>query len=218
MWAIAGQLPSSVQAVGGKCLTQRRWMSAPWLAQRLAGDLAIAVAVRPQITQQTGWHPRSSPRSVRLGVRATSDESSREFPGNFRAASGRFLHETRTGLELSRDFPCFFHGQDLATVFPWPRTFHVRELSANTSALVRDQTAGCPGLCTIYVRGLSAYLTMPSPTSDGIRHLHLKSSRLRRRVNHLKITLAMPRVLFQKMRLHDGSREMIYVRTSLQKY
>ena len=178
-------------------------MSASWLARWLATDLAIPAAVRAADHEAdrlaSGQHPSN-------------------HPGNSCVASGQFPHEPRADQELSRDFPCFFHGQDLATVFPWPRTFHVRELSANTSALVRDQTAGCPGLCTIYVRGLSAYMTMPSPTSDGIRHLHLKSSRLRRRVNHLKITLAMPRVLFQKMRLHDGSREMIYVRTSLQKY
>ena len=66
----------------------------------------------PQITKQTGWRPRSSPRGVRLGVRATSDESSREFPGNFRAASGQF-HMKRGS---ARNFPEIFHVLSTATI------------------------------------------------------------------------------------------------------
>jgi hypothetical protein len=59
----------------------------------------------PQITQQAGWRQRSSPRGVRLGVRATTGESSRELPGNFRAASGQF----RMKREAARKFPKIFH-------------------------------------------------------------------------------------------------------------
>jgi hypothetical protein len=88
-------------------------MSAPWLAQRFAGDLAIAAAVRAADTKQTGCRPQSKSRSVRLGVRATFDESSSEFPGSVWA----ILHETRSGQEISKDIPRSFHGRELATLF-----------------------------------------------------------------------------------------------------
>jgi len=56
---------------------------------------------------------QSRSRSVRLGVRATSDESSREFPGSVWAIP----HETRSGQEISKDIPRSFHGRELATLF-----------------------------------------------------------------------------------------------------
>src|ERR1022692_651710 len=69
----SGKLPSSVREVGGKCLTQRRWMSAPWLAQRFTGDLAISAEVhaadheadRLASTKQSAWCPAWRPGNIR---------------------------------------------------------------------------------------------------------------------------------------------------------
>ena len=112
----SGQLPGNFQAVSehlagnvshnvGKC-PRHGWRKG------LQVTLQFPLESTPQITKQTGWRPRSSPRGVRLGVRAASVESSREFPGNFRAASGQF-HMKRVS---ARNFPEIFHILSTATI------------------------------------------------------------------------------------------------------
>jgi hypothetical protein len=87
----SGQLPGNFRAVSehlagnvshnaGEC-PHRGWRNGSQVTWQ------FPLKSTPQITKQTGWRPRSSPCGARLGVRATSDESSRNPPEIFHVLS-----------------------------------------------------------------------------------------------------------------------------------
>ena len=104
--AVSKQLAGNVSHNAGGC-PHHGWRNGSQVTWQ------FPVKSTPQTTKQPSWRPRSSPRGVRLGVRATSDKSLRQFPGSFWVIP----HETRSGQKLSRDIPRSFQGHELATFF-----------------------------------------------------------------------------------------------------
>jgi hypothetical protein len=99
--AVSEQLAGNVSHNAGEC-PHHGWRNGSLVTWQLP------LRSTPQITQQTSWRQRSSPRGVQLGVRATSDESSVPFPGNVWAIP----HKTCSGQKLSRVIPRSIHGHD----------------------------------------------------------------------------------------------------------
>ena len=90
--AVPGHLAGNVSHNAGECPRHcwRKGSQVTW---------QFPLKSTPQITKQTGWRPRSSPH----GVRATSDESSRDIPRFFHGhAHSTFATSPQTCPRLVR--------------------------------------------------------------------------------------------------------------------